>query len=95
MQNVDSSPLKWPKDVGILAMEIYVPRTAVSQTALGMPPFFHPSLSSSLCVWSSFHLIFPFQLFSLCLGALEEQNAMMLALRVFPMLCRCCTCLLW
>lgn len=35
MQNSDSSPLRWPKDVGILAMEIYIPRTGVSQAALG------------------------------------------------------------
>lgn len=35
MQNVGNSPFKWPKDVGILAMDIYIPRTVVDQTALG------------------------------------------------------------
>lgn len=34
-QTSGSSSDRWPKDVGILAMEIYIPRTAVSQTALG------------------------------------------------------------
>lgn len=27
---------QWPNDVGILAIEIYLPRTCVSQTALGI-----------------------------------------------------------
>lgn len=35
MLNAPSNPRTFPKDVGILAMEIYFPRTCVDQTELG------------------------------------------------------------
>jgi hypothetical protein len=39
MQNQPGNPFVYPKDVGIIAMDIYFPKTCVSQEELGRSDF--------------------------------------------------------